>query len=126
NEKPYQENWLSLLIAKTEEISFLSLTINSEKQFEVEVFEAIYKKELQNLLGYLEAYIHSYFYTYKDELKFEIINNTMDLIEWKRKGYENNCVEWFKNINYDCEKYSIKYLFLYSDIEQYNKEYLAY
>ena len=127
NEKPYQENWSSLSIARTEEISFLSLTIESEKQFEIEVFEAIYEKEyiiftkyedfkdylirnnivnsslrnydyiknrrLQNLLGYLEAHIRSYFYTYEYVLKFGIMNNTLDLLEWRRKGYENDCVE---------------------------------
>ena len=159
-EKLYQENWPSLSIARTEEISFLSLTIESEKQFEIEVFEAIYEKEyiiftkyedfkdylirnnivnsslrnydyiknrrLQNILSFLEAHIRSYFYTYNEGFKYGILNDTMDLLEWRRKSYETDCVEWFKNINYDCEKYGIKYLFSYSDIEQYCKEYLAY
>ncbi|CAG8823761.1 28173_t:CDS:1, partial [Dentiscutata erythropus] len=56
---------------------------------------------LQNLLGYLEAHIRSYFYTFENGLKFGIMNDTVDLLEWRRKGYENDCVEWFKNINYD-------------------------
>ncbi|CAG8580960.1 20249_t:CDS:1, partial [Dentiscutata erythropus] len=131
-----------------------------KKQFEVEVFEAIYEKEyivftryedfkkyltrnnivnsslrnfdyiknrrLQNILNFLEAHIRSYFYTYNEGLKYGIINDTIDLIEWRRKGYENDCKKWFAEINYDCEQYGIKYLFSYSDIEQYCEEYLAY
>ena len=145
---------------KKDYLSISLVSVEQEKQFEIEVFEIIYSQEyivfteykkfkeylikeqiinsslkyydniknrrLQNILGFLEAHIRSYFYIFNEGYKYASMNNTQDLIMWRAKSYENDFNFWFEEANRECKKLEIKYLFTYNDLKKYNKEYLTY
>ncbi|KAF0466649.1 hypothetical protein F8M41_026152 [Gigaspora margarita] len=81
---------------------------------------------LQGILAFLEAHICSYFYIFEEGFKYSKMNNTDDLNLWRAEGYEQDFNKWFSKVNEKCVKYNIKFIWSYSDLKKYNKEYLRY
>jgi hypothetical protein len=83
-------------------------------------------KRLISIMSFVEAHIGSYFNTFNKGYNYFLANNTLDLMEWRRKGYENDIEEWFIEINDICKQFNIKYIWNYTDLEKYFIEFLAY
>ncbi|RIB04248.1 hypothetical protein C2G38_2222893 [Gigaspora rosea] len=84
------------------------------------------KKRLKNILEFLEAHIRSYFNLFNNGYSYYIQYNTLDLMEHRRKSYENDFEIWFQNVNLYCEKIKVKYIWSYMDLEKYCYAYLSY
>ncbi|RIB20246.1 hypothetical protein C2G38_2179763 [Gigaspora rosea] len=84
------------------------------------------EKRLKNILEFLEAHIRSYFNLFNNGYSYYIQYNTLDLMEHKRKSYENDFEIWFQNVNLYCKKIKVKYIWSYMDLEKYCNAYLFY
>ncbi|KAF0382635.1 hypothetical protein F8M41_011865 [Gigaspora margarita] len=83
-------------------------------------------KRLKNILEFLEAHTRSYFNLFGDSYNYFIQYNTLDLMEHRRRSYENDFKIWFENVNLYCKQFKVQYLWSYTDLENYCNKYLSY
>ncbi|RIB17234.1 hypothetical protein C2G38_2187864 [Gigaspora rosea] len=66
------------------------------------------------------------FNLFNDGYSYYIQYKTLDLMEHRRKSYENDFKVWFQNVNLYYEEFRVKYIWSYSDLEKYCNEHLSY
>ncbi|CAG8747733.1 3178_t:CDS:1, partial [Gigaspora margarita] len=83
-------------------------------------------KRLKSILGFLDAHIGSYFNIYNNGERYFRENDTFDLREHRSLSYENDFTVWFWIVNIICEQFNIKYLWTFTDLENYFVNNLAF
>ncbi|CAG8729597.1 2742_t:CDS:2 [Gigaspora margarita] len=83
-------------------------------------------KRLEELLGFINAHVKSYFNMFHTGETYYIEKDCIDLRDHRARYYENDFNIWFKEINNICEEFGIKYIWSRIDLEDYFKKHLEY
>ncbi|CAG8729758.1 6599_t:CDS:1 [Racocetra fulgida] len=83
-------------------------------------------KRLNNILSWIEFHVRSTFYGWNEGYNFHYVNNTLDLLNDVNKRNIEIIDKYLFEVNEYVKKFNVKYLWSWTDLEEYNKKFLAY
>ncbi|CAG8458299.1 6318_t:CDS:1, partial [Scutellospora calospora] len=92
----------------------------------LKIYENTKNKRLNSLLSWIEFHIRSILYGFNEGYKYHYINNTLDLLDGITERNTKLIDYCLEEVNEYCKEYNIKYIWTWSDLEDYNEKYLAY